>query len=75
MVKEWYTVGCEENAPKLEHWQAVNQARLLGLDSETMIWVYGHRCYSPDDPTPIAAQTTFWRDCGFSCMRVSHDGT
>jgi len=72
MIKEWYTVG--DANEKLQHWQAVNSARLQGVNSETMIYVYGHREYSSDDPTPVSAQTTYWRDCGFSMMRCSYDG-
>lgn len=35
-----------------EHWE--------GLPENVKCSVYGHAEYSDDDPTPLAARTTFW---------------
>ena len=67
---EWYTIGLSyENLSRSE---AITLARKLGFESETMVWVYGHKEY--DDSRPVTGQTGFWRDCGFSIYKTSWDG-
>ncbi len=79
MINIWYQVG--NHCTK---WQdrnnAIQQAKFdfsMGhnLNSERGVWVYGFAEFSPDDPTPLYARTTFWRDWGVrESGMISKDG-